>query len=41
MGVIVPPFAELSSLEVGRNNLRAFAASSFKWIRRDSTNLGV
>jgi hypothetical protein len=39
--VIVLPFAELSLLEVGRHNSRAFVASSFERLRGDSINMGV
>jgi hypothetical protein len=41
MGVIVPPFIELLSLEVGRYNSRALVAGSFRRMRGDSTDLGV
>jgi hypothetical protein len=41
IGVIVPPFTELSSLEVGRHNSRALVAGSFRRMRGDSTNLST
>jgi len=40
-GVIVLSFIELLLLKVGRYNLKAFVASSFKQIKGDSTNLGT